>query len=128
MTISKTTANILEGIGLLLVLGSFLIQLLESEIEANLKEAQHYETQAKLDALWSILVKEYSTAHPEIGVQMAIDFKVMDKNWKYYSQNRQELQQWKKGVLAHPTSAARILIFILGSLLLIFPKFVKIHE
>lgn len=128
MTISKPAANILEGIGLLLVLGSFLIQLLETEIEANVKEAQHYETQAKLDALWSIIVKEYSTDHPETGVQTAIDFNVMDKNWKYYSQNRQELEQWKKGVLAHPTSTARILVFVIGSLLLIFPKFVKIHE
>lgn len=43
---SKPTGNILEGIGFLLVLRSFLIQLLESEIKANVKEAQHYETQA----------------------------------------------------------------------------------
>jgi len=117
--------NMIEGIGLALILFSFLIQLIESDIETEIREVQFYQTQVKLDRLWILESKRYSENHPELNISKAIDFGNIDKDWKYYSQDKEYLEDWKKGVLYDGISKSRIWIFIVGSLLILLPKFIK---
>ena len=121
MTESKV--NIIEGVGLLLILLSFFIQLIESDIESEVREAQFYQTQIKLDRLWIIVSKEYSEKHPDLNVHSAIDFESINKDWKYYSQDKEYLESWKKSVYFGQISKMRIWIFVIGSILLLTPKF-----
>ncbi|MGN7787752.1 hypothetical protein ACTJIJ_24675 [Niabella sp. 22666] len=118
-------ANILEGIGLLLILFSFFIQLIEMNIEGEVREAQFAQTQLKLDQLWTVVSDDYSEKRPEHGVSKAIDLKAIEKGWKYYSQEKEELSEWEKSVLYGAISKWRIWVFILGSVLILIPKFTK---
>ena len=117
--------NVLEGIGLLLILFSFLVQLIETDIESEIRDAQFYQTQVKLDRLWTITSKDYSEKHPELNVHSAINFEGIDKEWKIYSEDKDYLDKWKRGVYFEGIVKWRIWIFILGSILVVIPKFVS---
>ncbi|KFF21977.1 hypothetical protein [Chryseobacterium sp. JM1] len=121
MTERKT--NIIEGIGLILILFSFLIQLIETDIESQVREAQFAQTQIKLDNLWVVISDDYSEKHPEQNLVKAIDIKNMDENWKYYSISKDDLSKWENSVLFQEISKLRIWFFILGSLIIVIPKF-----
>lgn len=126
MQIQKMTerkANIIEGIGLILILFSFLIQLIETDIESQVREAQFAQTQIKLDNLWAVISDDYSEKHPEQNLAKAIDIKNMDENWKYYSISKDHLSEWENSVLFQEISKLRIWIFILGSLIIVIVKF-----
>lgn len=123
MTIRKT--NIIEGIGLLLVLFSFLIQLIETDIESDIREAQFYQTQVKLDKIWELNGKEYSQEFSKSSNSRYIEFQEVNRNWKYYSQDKDYLEQWKKSVFFDFISKLRIWIFVIGSLILVIPKFIN---
>ncbi|MCA0363035.1 MAG: hypothetical protein LCH67_03270 [Bacteroidetes bacterium] len=117
--------NIIESIGLLLILLSFLIQLIETDIESEIREAQFYQTQVKLDRVWDLLGKEYSIDNNKTSNSRYIEFQEINKHWKYYSQDKEYLDEWKKSVLFDFISKIRIWIFVLGSLILIIPKWIK---
>ncbi|MCT4117748.1 hypothetical protein HZP48_00615 [Elizabethkingia anophelis] len=123
--ITERKSNIIEGIGLLLILFSFLIQLMETDIESEVREAQFRQTQTKLDHLWMVISDDYAERHPEENVFKAISLKNIDDEWKYYSENKSELSDWQNGVLYGVISKSRIWIFIIGSFLVVIPKFIK---
>jgi hypothetical protein len=96
MKIKKKTLNIIEGIGLILILGSFFIQLLEND-SANFKqEMRYYRLNSKMDYLWTIVSKDYSEKHPQDDITFSIDFKSYLDNWKIYSEEKKEVEKFKK--------------------------------
>lgn len=123
MTIRKT--NIIEGVGLLFILFSFSIQLIETDIESEFREAQFYQTQIKLDNIWELNGKEYSQEFSKPSNLRYIEFKEVNRNWKYYSQDKDYLDQWKKSVFFDFISKLRIWIFVIGSLILVIQKFIN---
>lgn len=123
MTIRKT--NIIEGVGLLFILFSFSIQLIETDIESEIREAQFYQTQIKLDNIWELNGKEYSQEFSKPSNLRYIEFQEVNRNWKYYSQDKDYLDQWKKSVFFDFISKLRIWIFVIGSLILVIPKFIN---
>lgn len=117
--------NLIEGFGLFLILLSFLIQLVETDIESDIREAHFYQTQNKLDMLWMVTSKAYSENHPELNIHSGLNFEQINKDWKIYSEDKKYLDNWKDGVYFQVISNSRIWIFILGSLMLLIPKFAK---
>jgi hypothetical protein len=122
---TKKKQNLIEGLGLLLILLSFLIQLIETDIESEIREAQFYQTQKKLDNIWILTSKDYSEKHPELNVHSGINFEGIVKNWSHYSEDKKYLDNWKDSVYFKGISNSRIWIFIIGSILILIPKFTK---
>lgn len=123
MKAKKGTLNKIEGVGLLFVLVSFFFQLFQNNLQSNLNESQYYRLHEKLDTMWHVVQNDYSKNHPETGVSGVINFKVLSSNWKIYSEQIQELKSWEDGIDFF--SKLSIAIFVLGSLLLIIPKFIE---
>jgi hypothetical protein len=67
--------------------------------------------------------KQYSENHPDDGVSMAINFKYYDENWKIYSEQIKELTPWEEAIDVF--SNFNVFIFVVGSLLIIIPKFIE---
>lgn len=122
---TERRSNLIESIGLILILLSFSVQLVETDIENEVREAQFYQTQNKLDRIWDLIGNEYSLDHTKSSNTRYLEFQEINKNWKYYSQDKEYLDDWKKSVWFDNTSKLRIWIFVLGSLILIFPKIVR---
>lgn len=120
--------NRIEGIGLLLILFSFLLQVEENSIQSSVNEAQFYQTQEKLDKIWNMLGKLYkqdSTIDINKKYEELIE---IDKNWKTYSENKKELDKWEEDVWYAKILSFRIWIFILGAVLVACPKFINKNE
>ena len=122
---TERKSNIIESIGLLLILLSFLIQLIETDIESEIREAQFYQTQVKLDRVWDLLGKEYYIDNSKTSNARYLEFQEINKQWKYYSEDKEYLDEWKKSVWFDFISKMRIWIFIIGSIILIIPKWIK---
>ena len=122
MKIKNKTLNIIEGIGLILILSSFFIQLLEND-SANFKqEMRYYRLNTKMDHLWTIVSKDYSEKHPQDDITFSIDFKSYLDNWKIYSEEKKEIEKFEKEIEFY--ACIRNIAFILGSIMLIIPKFI----
>jgi len=120
--------NRIEGIGLLLIIFSFLLQIEENNIQSTVNEAQFYQTQEKLDKIWNMLGKLYkqdSTIDINEKYEELIE---IDKNWKTYSENKKELDKWEEDVWYGKILSFRIWIFILGAVLAACPKFINKNE
>ena len=128
MAISNRNANLLEGIGLLLILLSFMIQMVETGIESDIREQENYYIHKKLDHIWAITSHDYAQKYPESGVHSAINFKYYFDDYKIYSQDQEELTEWEKLVKYNWFTNIRLICFILGSFLLILPKFIKTKD
>ena len=114
--------SIIEGWGLILILASFLWQLIETEAQNIRQEGQNYEVHKKLDALWDLHYYEY--VHSPLNKNQSViwsDFESTFDEWKIYSETKKEYEEleteltWFAGI--------RIFLFVLGSILLIIPKF-----
>ena len=128
MKITRLKANKFEGIGLILILLSFFVQMIETDIENDIKEQENFNIQNKIDYLWTVMSDDYSNRYPEHEVHMAIDFKYFVDDYKIYTQNQQQLSGWKKLVKHNWFTNTRLSLFILGSIILIIPKFLNIKE
>ena len=121
----KTALNRIEGIGLILILSSFLIQIIETDIDNEAREYENYKIQNKLDILWRVTSKEYADNHPEDRAHFSVDFKHYVDNWKIYSEELEYSEKWKNDVGFNLFSNCRIWLFIFGSIIVIIPKFIK---
>jgi hypothetical protein len=115
----------MEGIGLVLILASFIIQLEEIKVDNAVIESQNYYIEDKLDKIWKLSTTDYSQRHHDSLNTGATNLNSYVNDWKIYSQNRAYLENWQKGVLASWITGLRIWIFILGSILVIAPKFIR---
>ena len=118
----RQNRKIVEVVGLILVLTSFSFQLIESDIESELKEAQHYEISNKLDMIWGQLGEEYRKSENSNPIDLEQQFTKSDKYWKYYDTSKEELNDWKTSVWFSYLVSTRVWIFILGSGVLIVAK------
>jgi hypothetical protein len=116
--------NKIESVVLLLILLSFLIQLVESDIETEIKDAQFYQTQVKLDKIWNLLGKEYSIDNNKTSNSRYNEFQEINNDWKYYTQDKEYLDEWKKSVLFDFICKMRIWLFVIGSVILIILKWI----
>lgn len=117
----KLTNNRIEGIGLVLVLFSVFIQIAEEDFNNQKQEAENYNIHKKLDAIWHVYSKDFSSRNPEYEVSSAINFKHYVDDWKIYSENRKEIKVWSD--LVETSGKYKMLLFILGSILIVIPKF-----
>jgi hypothetical protein len=118
----------MEGIGLILVLGSSFIQLTETSIESDIQEQKSYQTQEKLDYLWHVLAADYAKRHPEEGISASINFKHYYETYKIYDQNRDEINKWQGNIGSKAFTNWRVWLFFIGSIILILPKLIRIKE
>ncbi len=125
---SKRTGNLLEGIGLIFILFSFFVQMIETNIETDTRELANYQIHKKLDHIWQIVSTDYAKRYPEQDVRITIDFKHFVNEYKIYSEDKEELSNWEKLVKYKWFTNIRLSLFILGSLLLIIPKFIKTKD
>ncbi|OYX84387.1 MAG: hypothetical protein B7Y83_08370 [Flavobacteriales bacterium 32-34-25] len=123
MKSKRSTLNKLEGIGLLLILLSFFLQLFQNDLQSSLNDTQYYQLHDKLDTLWRIIQNDYSQNHPESGVSGTINFEEYSNNWKIYSEEIKELKTWEKSIIFF--SKINIILFVIGSVFLIIPKFIE---
>lgn len=117
----RFTNNRIEGIGLIIILFSFFIQIVEEDLSNQKHEAEIYNIHKKLDAIWHVYSKDFSSRNPEYGVSSTIDFKHYDKDWKIYSENRKEIKVWND--LVDESGKYKMILFIIGSILIVIPKF-----
>lgn len=123
MKAKRSTLNKLEGIGLLLILISFFLQLVQNDLQSALNKSQYYHLHNKLDTIWQIIQNDYSQNHPEARVSGTINFETYSKNWKIYSEQIKELKSLEDS--NNIFSKLNIIIFVFGSVLLIIPKFIE---
>jgi hypothetical protein len=119
MTLKRS--NRLEGWGLILILGSFLWQLIENDLTNISESGEYYRLHSKLDAIWYVYSHDYISRNPDTGISFDISFKAFFDNWKIYSQILKETKQLSNQI--DVTLYIRVLIFIIGSILVIIPKF-----
>lgn len=118
--------NLIEGIGLSLILISSFTQLFQEELRGSQDRYEYYKLHRKLDDMWSVLSHQYAESHPKDSISFAIDFKYYMDNWKIYSQQINDTKDIESDLSLF--NKVQFLIFILGSMMLIFPKFIEPKE
>lgn len=120
--------NTLEGFGLILILLSFFIQIVETDIESDIRDQENYLIHKKLDYIWEITSNDFGNRYPEQAVHSSINFKAYVDSYKIYSQDKLELNQWEELVKYKWFTNIRLFVFVIGSLMLIIPKFIQIKN
>lgn len=117
----------LEGYGLILVLISFGWQLLEINLTDLSNEVDKYQLHEKVDDLYMIIADAYSNSELNTSqVRNSVDFESINKNWKYWNGLKVEKESLVEQLKW--TFYLKSLIFIVGSILLIVPKFRLVKE
>jgi len=123
----KISNRKLEGYGLILILVSFGWQLLEINLTDLSNEVDKYQLHEKIDDLYMIIADAYSNSEFNSSqVRSSVNFESINKNWKYWKGLKIE----KENLIGQLkwTFYLKSLIFILGSVLLIIPKFRPINK
>jgi len=123
MTFAKKRSDILDGIGLVLILFSFFVQMTEIGIESDIRQQENYHIHRKLDYIWTVVSHDYAKKYPEQGVYFAMDFKHYHNDYKIYSEDKRDLSKWEELVKYKSFTNIRLFLFIIGSVMLIVPKF-----
>jgi len=118
--------NILEGLGLIIVLLSTFVQIFNTSISNDKQEYDYAKIHRKLDDLWKVNSHQYAENHPNDSVFFAINFPYLVDDWKIYSQEHEESLYLDNAINYHET--IRIVFFIIGSILLLLPKFIKPND
>jgi hypothetical protein len=121
MRLKKT--NVIEGLGLSLILLSFFVQMIETDIESDILEYRNYQIHKKLDYIWSVVSTDYAKKYPETGVYKGINFQSFCNDYKIYSEDKEDISIWEELVKYEWFIYVRLTLFILGSILVIIPKF-----
>ena len=108
----------------MLILAAFGWQLFEDNVKEMTVDVEKYQTHRKMDALWDankVIMKEvYSSDEAN---EDYVEFKNTHTEWKHWSQlNHEEaiLKNEKKWF-----SVLNIALYVLGSIMLILPKFMS---
>lgn len=120
----KITNKKLEGYGLILILISFGWQYLEYNLDSINNNVEQYQIHQKLDYLYRITADVYThSEYNKTDIRSSTDFEHINKNWKGWNSLKQEKESVSSQL--NITLAIKSLIFIIGSLFLIIPKFRK---
>ena len=124
MKLSRVWLNRIEGIGLILILFSFFVQSFQSDSESSFRESQNYHLNKKLDHIWRLIGKHYSQELPKSG--NSVNMQAINKDWEFYSRQVKELENWEGKIQLF--SQIGTWIFVLGTILVIAPKFMDEKE
>ncbi len=122
MKLSAVGLNRLEGIGLILILFSFFIQIFQNNSEESFRESQNYHLNKKLDHLWVFIKKEYADGHLKERDSLMLHSKSTNDDWEAYSSQAEELKTWEGQIEFFADISTWI--FVLGTILVILPKFI----
>jgi|LakMenEpi03Aug12_release.lakeMendotaPanAssembly.Ray.scaffolds.fasta_scaffold309796_2 hypothetical protein len=123
MVVTQKKLSKLEGIGLILILLSFFVQMVEVGIESDIREHENYQIHKKLDHIWAVASHDYALKHGIQESQFSIDFQYYLKDYEIYSENKQDLDSWQKLVKYDWFINVRLVLFVIGSALLLIVKF-----
>lgn len=118
----KKVLNRIEGFGLILILSSFFLQLIQNDLESVKRKTENYYLNEKLDCIWRVMEKQYIDSHPELERGLAIDFEGYSDNWKIYSEQLKELRPWEDD--ANQFAKWSTYFFILGTIMIIASKLI----
>lgn len=124
MKLSRISLNRIEGIGLVLILFSFFVQNAQSDSENSFRESQNYHLNKKLDHIWTVMKKHYSEVHRQSAAK--VDLQTFNKDWEFYSRQVKELENWEEKIGFF--SQIGTWIFVLGTVMVIAPKFIDEKE
>lgn len=111
----------IEALGLIILLISFGWQIIESNSSSLSREVDLYHINQKIDAIWSVLSAEYIQDHSnETNSYKSVNINAYEKSWmdwgkmkkdKEYLNNQLRIFMW-----------IRILLYLIGSIMIIYPK------
>lgn len=122
MKLSTVWLNRVEGIGLVLILFSFFVQIFQNNSEESFRESQNYHINKKLDHIWALIENKYAEEHPEKKLKPLIELKSLDHDWELYSNQAKEMKTWEDKIEFFADISTWI--FVLGTILAILPKFI----
>lgn len=122
MKLSASWLNRVEGIGLVLILFSFFVQIFQNNSEESFRESQNYHINKKLDHIWALIENKYAEEHPEKKLKPLIRLKSLDHDWELYSRQAKEMKAWEDQIEFFADISTWI--FVLGTILAILPKFI----
>lgn len=119
----KKILNIIEGVGLILILFTAFIQQSETKIAASKQEYEYAKLHEKLDVLWAISSHQYEESHPSDSTQFWINFPSYLNEWKIYSEQKSNKDTLVMDSELNLFGSLRFVLFLIGSIMLIAPKF-----
>lgn len=119
----KKTLNIIEGLGLILILATAFIQQYENEILDSKQEFDYAKLHVKLDALWAVTSHQYQENHAVDSTRFWLNFPSYLDKWKIYSEqaSSEDAKLLRNDIKTFGT--IQFVLFCIGSLMLILPKF-----
>ena len=125
MKLTTVWLNRVEGIGLILILFSFFVQIFQNNSEESFRNSQNYHLNKKLDHIWALIEKQYSEdekSREEQTFSPVTRLKTVDDDWEVYSKQVKELEVWESQIAFFADISTWI--FVLGTILVILPKFI----
>lgn len=141
MKLTTIWLNRVEGIGLILILFSFFVQIFQNNSEESFRESQNYHINKKLDHIWTLIENKYaeeekakpSKTETSFGkdektrdnkkLKPLIQLKPLDHDWELYSVQAKEMQVWESKIELFADISTWI--FVVGTILVIVPKFAR---
>lgn len=122
MKLSAVWLGRVEGIGLVLILLSFFVQIFQNDSEESFRNSQNYHINKKLDHIWALIENKYAEEHPEKKLKPLIRLKSLDHDWELYSKQAKEMENWEDQINFFADISTWI--FVIGTILAILPKFI----
>ena len=114
----------IETAGLILLLLSFGWQTFEEDINSLSNDVDTYQVHEKLDKIWSVLTDLYSHSDANTSnTHVLSSFDVELNGWKYWGDMLKEKE--RVDFQSKLFGGIRIGLYLIGSFLLIVPKFRK---
>lgn len=123
MKLTTVWLNRVEGIGLILILFSFFVQIFQNNSEESFRASQNYHINKKLDHIWALIENKYAEEHPEKKLSPILKLQSIEKDWELYSIQAKEIKAWESKIEFFADISTWI--FVLGTLLVIVPKFIQ---
>lgn len=122
MKLTTVWLNRVEGVGLILILFSFFVQIFQNNSEESFRESQNYHINKKLDHIWALIENKYAEEHPEQKLSPILKLQAIKKDWELYSVQAKEMKIWESKIELFADISTWI--FVLGTILVILPKFI----
>ncbi len=119
MKLTTSWLNRVEGIGLVLILFSFFVQIFQNNSEESFRASQNYHINKKLDHIWIWIENRDKGVKPPSSVTK---LKLFDHDWELYSKQAKEMKIWESKIELFADISTWI--FVIGTILVILPKFI----
>lgn len=119
MKLTTSWLNRVEGIGLVLILFSFFVQIFQNNSEESFRASQNYHINKKLDHIWIWIENRDKEVKTPSSVTKLKSF---DHDWELYSKQAKEMKIWESKIELFADISTWI--FVIGTILVILPKFI----